>query len=122
MAAREEPAESSNLDRAFRISVTLKGLDGVLEIIGGIVLLAITPHTINQIAQSLTQHELARDPHDWIANHILHTAGQLSNGGRFFAGIYLLAHGIAKVVLVVALLRDQLWAFPATIALLGAFI
>jgi len=33
-----------------------------------------------------------------------------------------LSHGLAKVVLVVALLRNQLWAYPATIALLGAFI
>jgi uncharacterized membrane protein len=33
-----------------------------------------------------------------------------------------LSHGIAKVVLVVALLRDQLWAYPWMIALLGAFI
>src|SRR5690242_19703539 len=99
MPEAKAPAESRNLDRAFRISILLKGLDGALEIIGGIVLLLITPHTINQIAQSLPQHELARNPHDFIATHILHSAGQLSHGGRVFAAVYLLAHGIAKVVL-----------------------
>ena len=39
-----------------------------------------------------------------------------------FAAVYLLSHGIAKLVLVVAVLRGELWAYPALIALLGAFI
>jgi uncharacterized membrane protein len=39
-----------------------------------------------------------------------------------FAAIYLLSHGVAKVVLVVAVLRDQTWAYPGMIGLLLAFI
>ncbi|TML14431.1 MAG: DUF2127 domain-containing protein [Actinobacteria bacterium] len=34
----------------------------------------------------------------------------------------MLSHGIAKVVLVIAVLRNQLWAYPSMIVLLGAFI
>jgi uncharacterized membrane protein len=34
---------SSSLDRTFRITVTLKGLDGALEVIGGLVLLFVRP-------------------------------------------------------------------------------
>ena len=86
------------------------------------ILLFVRPATLDQLARSLTQHELAQDPHDFLARHVLHSAGQLTHGSTLFAAIYLLSHGIAKVVLVVALLRDQLWAYPATIALLGAFI
>jgi uncharacterized membrane protein len=115
-------ALSRTLDDTFKISVTLKGLDGLLEIIGGTVLLFVKPSTLDQIARSLTQHELSEDPHDFIARHILHSAGHLTHGGTLFAAVYLLSHGIAKVVLVVALLRDQLWAYPAMIVLLGAFI
>jgi uncharacterized membrane protein len=115
-------ALSRTLDDTFKISVTLKGLDGLLEIIGGTVLLFVKPSTLDQIARSLTQHELSEDPHDFIARHILHSAGHLTHGGALFAAVYLLSHGIAKVVLVVALLRDQLWAYPAMIVLLGAFI
>src|SRR5262249_3023398 len=36
--------------------------------------------------------------------------------------VYLLSHGIAKVVLVALVLRDKLWAYPWLIALLLAFI
>src|SRR5205807_8360202 len=86
------------------------------------VLPFVRPATLDHLARSLTHHELARDPHDFLARHVLHSAGQLTHGSTLFAAVYLLSHGIAKVVLVVALLRDQLWAYPATIALLGAFI
>ena len=38
------------LDRTFEIGIILKGLDGVLETIGGILLLAVSPSQINAIA------------------------------------------------------------------------
>ncbi len=110
------------LDRTFEISISLKGLDGALEIVGGLVLLFVAPATLQQWAKSLTAHELAQDPHDFIANHLLHSASQVSRSTTLFGAVYLLSHGIAKVVLVVALLREQLWAYPWMIALLGAFI
>jgi uncharacterized membrane protein len=113
---------SRALDRTFKVSISLKGIDGVLEIIGGLVLLFIAPATLQHWARSLTAHELAQDPHDFIANHLLHSASQLSRSTTLFGAVYLLSHGIAKVVLVVALLRNQLWAYPWMIALLGAFI
>jgi uncharacterized membrane protein/GNAT superfamily N-acetyltransferase len=110
------------LDVAFRVSITLKGIDGVLEVIGGTILLFVAPATLHHWARSLTAHELAQDPHDFVARHLLHSASTLSRSTTLFGAVYLLTHGIAKVVLVVALLREQLWAYPWMIALLGAFI
>ena len=109
-------------DDTFKVSVTLKGIDGALEVVGGTILLFVRPSTIDHIARSLTQHELSQDPHDFIARHVLNSAGHLTHGGTLFAAIYLLSHGIAKVILVVELLRDRLWAYPAMIGLLGVFI
>ena len=113
---------STVLDRAFRISISLKGLDGLLEVVGGLVLLFVAPATLQSWARSLTAHELAQDRHDFVANHLLHSASQLSRSTTLFGAVYLLSHGIAKVVLVVALLRNQLWAYPWLIALLAVFI
>src|SRR5262245_13217798 len=115
MAGRE-PRTTSALDRTFEVSVALKGLDGALEVIGGIVLLFIAPATLQAWAKGLTAHELAQDPHDFIARHLLRSASQLSHSTTLFAAVYLLSHGIAKVVLVVAVLRGQLWAYPWMIA------
>jgi uncharacterized membrane protein len=113
---------SSSLDRTFRITVTLKGLDGALEVIGGLVLLFVRPATLQHIVRSLTQHELSQDRHDFFASHLLRSAGHLTHGATIFAALYLLSHGVAKVVLVVAVLRDQVWAYPGMIVLLAAFI
>jgi uncharacterized membrane protein len=113
---------SGILDRTFQIGIILKGLDGALETIGGLLLLAISPAAINRIVRDLTQHELSQDPHDFVATHVLRFAHGLTGHAVTFAAIYLLAHGIVKVVLVVALLRDKLWAYPWLIGVLILFI
>jgi uncharacterized membrane protein len=110
------------LDQAFEIAIILKGLDGLLEVIGGLLLLVVTPSTIDRIVVALTEHELSEDPHDFIATHLLNTAHGLTRSTFLFGSIYLLAHGGVKIVLVVALLRNKLWAYPWLIAFLVVFI
>jgi uncharacterized membrane protein len=82
----------------------------------------VSPARLQSWAKTLTAHELAQDPHDLIARHLLNSASQLSHSTTLFAAVYLLSHGIAKIVLVIALLRGQLWAYPWMIALLVVFI
>lgn len=113
---------SRSLDATFKVSVIIKGVDGALEIVGGVILLVVSPATLDHIVRSLTQHELSEDRHDFFARHLLHSAGQLTHGSTLFAAIYLISHGVAKVGLVIALLRGQLWAYPAMIVLLSSFI
>jgi uncharacterized membrane protein len=113
---------SPALDRTFRIALVLKGLDGVLEVVGGILLLFLSPQAIEHVVRVLTAHELSEDPHDLVARYLLHTTAHLHHGTTLFGAIYLLSHGIAKVVLVALVLRDKLWAYPWLIALLLAFI
>lgn len=110
------------LDWVFEIGIILKGLDGVLETIGGLLLLFVSPATINRLVVNLTQHELSEDPHDFIARHLLHYAHGLTGSAVTFAAVYLLAHGIVKIVLVAALLLNRLWAYPWMIAFLLLFI
>ena len=110
------------LDRIFEIGIILKGLDGVLETIGGLLLLVVTPATINSLLSRLTQHELSEDPNDFIASHLLGYAHGLTGTAVTFAALYLLVHGIVKIVLVAALLRNQIWAYPWMIGFLLTFI
>ncbi|ANP72277.1 DUF2127 domain-containing protein [Cryobacterium arcticum] len=115
-------AEPTLLDRTFRVSLILKGLDGVLELVGGVLLLVVTPAQIGAVARVLTQHELAEDPHDQIATSLLRLASGLSVSATLFGAIYLLAHGAVKVVLVWAVLANRLWAYPWMIGFLIVFI
>jgi uncharacterized membrane protein len=121
-ARTSEKPLSPALDKTFKIGLVLKGLDGILEVAGGILLLFLSPHSIERIARMLTAHELSEDPHDLIARYLLHTTSHLSSGITLFGAIYLLSHGIAKIVLVAFVLRGKLWAYPWLIALLLVFI
>jgi uncharacterized membrane protein len=124
-AAEADPSAkplSPALDKTFKIGLVLKGLDGVLEVIGGLLLLFLSPQAIERIVRALTAHELSEDPHDVIARYLLHTTAHLHHGTTLFGAIYLLSHGIAKIVLVALVLRDKLWAYPWLIGLLLAFI
>ena len=109
-------------DRFFYVGIMFKGLDGVLELLGGALLLFVAPDKIKQLAILITQPELTEDPNDFIASHILRGASGLNNHVVLFGAIYLLAHGIVKVALVTALLRQKLWAYPWMIAVLVIFI
>jgi uncharacterized membrane protein len=54
---------------------------------------------------------------------VLHGSHSLSGAhATLFGALYLLSHGLVKVVLVWAVLRDRLWAYPWMIAFLGIFI
>ena len=108
----------SLLDQAFQIGIILKGLDGVLEVIGGLLLLVVSPATIDRVVTGLTQHELSEDPHDFLATHLLKTAHGLTGSAVLFGAAYLLSHGAVKIILVAALLKNELWAYPWTIAFL----
>jgi hypothetical protein len=66
------------LDRVFEIGIIGKGLNGVAELIGGLLLLFLTPGRIHYLVASLTQGELSEDPHDFVATHLLHTASRLT--------------------------------------------
>jgi uncharacterized membrane protein len=65
-------------DRFFAIGIVVKGLDGLLELIGGILLLLVDPARIHHLVIRLTQPELSEDPRDFIATHLLHASGSLT--------------------------------------------
>ena len=109
------------LDRTFDIALILKGLDGLLEFVGGVLLIVVSPATFNRLAKMLTQHELSQDPHDFIAHHLLRLTANLHNTQTFGAA-YLLTHGLVKLVIVVGLLRREHWAYYVAFVFLGGFV
>ena len=113
---------TTTLDRVFRVSLGLKGADGILELIGGVLLLLVSPAQLNDLVRVLTQHELSEDPNDLIATTLVHAVGGLSSSASLFGAVYLLLHGLVKVVLVVAVLLGRLWAYLWILAFLVIFI
>ena len=111
-----------DIHKVFEIGIIIKGIDGVLEILGSILLLSISPQRVGSIIVFLTQHELSEDPRDFLATHLLQTAQEFTSGTKLFQSLYLLTHGVVKIFLVWGLLKNKLWAYPVSIAFLIAFI
>lgn len=103
----------------FVVSVLLKALNGVLGIILGIVFFFTS--AVAGLVQSLAQNELIEDPTDIVANSIQHFLPFFTHS-QYFVSLYLLSHGVIKVFLVVGLLRNKLWAYPAAIVVFTLFI
>ena len=86
------------------------------------LVLMIKPQYLNQLASTLTQHELSEDPHDFLSSYILHSTQNLAAGSLVFAALYLLSHGIVKIVLVWEILHNRFWAYLGLIYLTIGFM
>jgi len=107
---------------AFDVSIGLKALSAGLETLAGILLLIINPETINHWVVNLTQGELTEDPADKISNFLVHASAGLSANGEWFAALYLLSHGVIKLLLIVALFQKKLWAYPLAMVVFALFL
>ena len=110
------------IHQIFRVSLLLKGAHAVIECVGGVALALVGTSTIANLANALTQEELIEDPKDFIATHLLAMAQNFSLESKHFYALYLLSHGVVKLLLVVGLLRGKLWSYPASLVVLGLFI
>ncbi len=93
-----------------------------MELIGGILVLALSPSTVTGITRFLTESALQANPHNYIATHIAHFGQHLAAGHNIFAAAFLLTHGLVKVVLVICLLLNKLWAYPWALVVLSLFL
>ncbi len=106
----------------FMISVLLKGAHALIECVGGAILAIVSTRAIVDLVNSFTQDELVQDPNDFVATRLMGWAQDFTVSTQHFYAFYLLSHGIVKVFLVWGLLRRMLWAYPASLVVLGLFI
>lgn len=110
------------LDRSFQLSITLKGLDGVLQIMGAFLFLTANAARVNMLIDILTLHLLSPRQVVYVAFHLVRASQSIAGHTPYFLFVFLLSHGVAKVVLVTALWFNRMWAYPMMILLLTAFI
>jgi uncharacterized membrane protein len=114
--------QEKRIHQVFAVSVSLKGLHALFEIVAGLALYFTSTETIVGWISNWSNREIALERHDWIANHMLRFAETFSVQKHDFYAFYLLSHGVVKLVLVLGLLREKLWAYPASFVVFGAFI
>jgi uncharacterized membrane protein len=114
--------QERQIHQVFVASVLFKGAHALIEILSGLGLYLVSTATIITTLSRWSYGELAEDKHDWIANHLLSFARSFSVAEHHFYAFYLLSHGIIKGILVIGLLREKLWAYPASFVVFGLFI
>jgi uncharacterized membrane protein len=107
------------IHEAFEIGIILKGLNALIELTLGLLFLFVD---VRGIVETLIQNELVEDPNDFLANHLLPIANHLPPNAELYSALYLLSHGLIKIVLVWSLLKNKVWAYPASLAVLGLFV
>ena len=95
----------------FLIVIILKGLHGILELIGGLAFIFIKSSFIVKIINTIFKHELIQDPKDLIANFLIQTSQHISPNTMSFATIYLLTYGIINIGLFFGLLHKKIWTY-----------
>lgn len=108
--------------RLFLLSVWCKGVAGLVETIGGVVLFCIPRAALKALVIFLTAPELAEDPTDRVATLLQGLVHELGADTKLFASGYLLVHGLIKLFLVGGLLQGRLWSYPLSLWFLAVFI
>lgn len=117
-----ETRQEKTIRELFTFSVLLKGAFSLVEVVGGFLILLIPPSFVVRVAELATQGELSEDPSDALSNYLLNTAHAFSVGTEIFIAIYLVSRGVIKLGLVAGLLKNKLWAYPASLVVLGLFV
>jgi uncharacterized membrane protein len=97
----------------FVVSIVLKGLHALIEIVGGIALYFFRTATIVHWL-----YARAGESNDLIAKF----ARTFTGKEHHFYALYLVSHGLVNLAIVIALLSQRLWAYPATFAVLISFM
>ncbi len=94
----------------FRVGVVLKGIDAVLETIGGVILLLVPPDDISQFIVKITQYQLMQNPHPLLEKAVQKSI-EVTTDSHVWAGLFLLSHGLVKLLIVTGMILKKLWAY-----------
>jgi uncharacterized membrane protein len=118
-AMKQKPAY---MHLAYLVAISIKGLDGLIETVAGLIVAFLNSREVYHFAVWATAPELAKHPGSHAVHAIRHGAYNFAYSSHKFAIIYLLAHGLLKVGLVVNLFIEHMWIFPVSAVVLLGFI
>lgn len=110
-------------DTAYKIGVALKGLDGLFELVTGLALL-VSPSLIHTVLMAIVGHAHKHHGHTYhfIGEYVARLDQDLARSGLAFLIIFLIGHGVVKLVLVYCLFRRITSMYPYALSVLGLFL
>lgn len=119
--AVEKERREENILWLFDLALWLKAMNGVLEVLGAFLVLAVPPALVLKVAAFLTGGELAQDPDDLIAAFIQSAAHSFAIHTHYLLALYLFVHGAAKILLVMGIFAGKRIAYSLFMLALVVF-
>lgn len=113
----------SAFERVYTLVVAVKGLDGLVELIAGLALL-LAPQSAAGLLFAIAD-ELAEGSsslRQTLAQSVASAGGGVAVGGDVPLALFLLVHGVVKLVTVTALLRRAIAWYPWAIGALAVLL
>ena len=105
----------------FDLGLLLKAVNGGLEMLAALLILAVPPAFVIRLAEFATAGEIAQDPNDFIATTIRATAHTFAVHTHYLIALYLALHGAIKVLLVIGIFAKKRIAYPLFMIALALF-
>lgn len=108
----------------YDVGIIIKGLDGLAELVAGVALL-ISPRLVHVVLAGIAGNTMnGHHSHTvrLVGEYVGRLDAQLAASGLAFLIIFLISHGIVKIVLVGCLLKKIVKVYPYALAVLGAFL
>ncbi len=107
-----------NTSALFKVGLTIKALNGFAEIIGGAMLLM--PLEVARVVLHLSMKEFEKNPNAAIGVG-LERLGFSVLSVTVLGALYLMVHGVTKVVLIGAAFKEKMWGYHGLIIILSVF-
>jgi uncharacterized membrane protein len=116
---REQPA----FQRVYKIGIAIKGFDGLVELVAGLALWlspSLVHNFLNLIIGETSEH--SGRIYQFIAENVGRVDNDFAKTSLVFLIIFLISHGLIKLALVYALLKEILKAYPYALVVLTGFL
>ena len=108
---------------AYLVTIIIKGLFGLLEFCGGVIIASFGPQKLYGLVLRVIDPELYENGHIRTAELVLKGAATLAQTPGHFVIFYLFVHGTLKMTITAVLLRGHgRWVFPVASVILLGFI
>ena len=109
---------SKTTDFLFHAGMIVKGVDSLFEVVGGVLLMM--PTKLARYILVISQHEAFRH-HMALSGKLDKIADSVMMHPSIGEAAYLMVHGLAKVILIAAIVAHKRWGYVGFIAVLSLF-
>jgi uncharacterized membrane protein len=122
-APRTQFRKTRSFQYVYKIGIAIKGFDGFVELLAGLALL-FSPSLVHTILGSIAgeANEQQGQLFQSIADSITRVNADFAKNSVLFLVIFLISHGVIKLALVYALLKEITKAYPYALIVLILFL